>query len=306
MDSTLQREIREAAARRAAAAAAAPQEQVGWDVNLKGLSRRFTQPFVFRLAAADGGPWEGTPGAAGGDPPPAEGSCAGAAAAAGELRIAQNAAGIGTTVYTAAIAAARYLEHRYGPRGMRGLRVLELGSGTGIVGLVAAALGGNVLLTDLAGPVLDNLRANASAAAELIALAGGAAATAELRWGEALPAEVSDGGLWHAPDVILAIEVIYEREWVRPLFATLCAAAASGTEVIWAHDTRGRPGVALFRELCAGGALRFDPVPDAAAHPAYRCAHVNLLSGRRGEAGGLPLPCPPDPAAAKPPAAPPE
>ncbi|KAJ8600267.1 hypothetical protein CTAYLR_000625 [Chrysophaeum taylorii] len=77
--------------------------------------------------------------------------------------------GTGSTVWDAAIVLAKYVD----TLDLRGLRVVELGSGTGLVGLVAAAGGARVLLTDLP-ECLDFLRANAK----------GTAAVAELAWGE--------------------------------------------------------------------------------------------------------------------------
>ena len=58
--------------------------------------------------------------------------------------------GTGATVWPAAHVLAKYLEKRWPPSegGMRGLRVIELGAGTGAVGLAARALGAQVTLTD--------------------------------------------------------------------------------------------------------------------------------------------------------------
>lgn len=83
---------------------------------------------------------------------------------------------------------------------MRGKRVVELGAGTGLVGLVCAALGASVLLTDLAQglPLLQrNLRRN-----------GGDVKAKELRWGlEAAAAAMPQGC-----DVVIGCEVIYQHD----------------------------------------------------------------------------------------------
>ncbi|GAQ81676.1 methyltransferase family protein [Klebsormidium nitens] len=69
--------------------------------------------------------------------------------------------GLSFQLWPAAEALCHYLETAYGTISgrLQGLRVLELGAGTGLVGIFAAQLGADVILTDLPG-VLENLRAN--------------------------------------------------------------------------------------------------------------------------------------------------
>ncbi len=58
--------------------------------------------------------------------------------------------GTGATVWAAAHVLSKYLEKEYGRVGLAGKRVCDIGAGTGVVGFVAAALGGTVTLTDQA------------------------------------------------------------------------------------------------------------------------------------------------------------
>ncbi|BGP19473.1 hypothetical protein JCM10213_006293 [Rhodosporidiobolus nylandii] len=115
-------------------------------------------------------------------------------------------------------------------------RILELGSGTGLVGLSAAAVlsrlsprsGSSVTLTD-GGPepaaVLDNLAANVAANAE--SLAGVEIKVEQLDWREFLPPS-SPGGQGRQPrqeeryDVLLAADVAYEPGMAEALHAAVC------------------------------------------------------------------------------------
>jgi predicted nicotinamide N-methyase len=57
--------------------------------------------------------------------------------------------GTGAAVWPCAVVLSKYLEKKYAADSqMQGINVIELGSGTGCVGLVAAALGAHVILTD--------------------------------------------------------------------------------------------------------------------------------------------------------------
>ena len=96
-----------------------------------------------------------------------------------------------------------------------GRAVLELGAGLGLVGLALDKMGAaRVLLTDLPRqlPLLQHNRlANLPAR--------GAVGCCALSWGEPLPQSVRDSS-W---DLVVAADVVYEREWVEPLAATIAA-----------------------------------------------------------------------------------
>lgn len=99
----------------------------------------------------------------------------------------------------------------------RPLNILELGTGTGIVGIVAAiTLGANVTVTDLPR-VVPNIQFNANANAGVLAANGGAVNVAALRWGHADDVEVIGRDL----DLILASDVVYHDHLYEPLLQTL-------------------------------------------------------------------------------------
>ncbi|CAM9963416.1 unnamed protein product [Pylaiella littoralis] len=77
--------------------------------------------------------------------------------------IQQDVADVGSVVWDAEVLLAHYLDQAYGPQ-LRGMRVLELGAGTGLAGIVAARLGASVVLTDqskILPTLVRNARANA-------------------------------------------------------------------------------------------------------------------------------------------------
>ena len=117
--------------------------------------------------------------------------------------------------------------------------LLELGAGTGLVGIAAAAvLGVDVLLTDLPG-IVTNLARNADVNADNISFRGGSIAVAVLDWSK--------------PEDVRFVDGIDDSEPARPV------KAASRT---WKHN------------LEAGGSASLV----VAADPIYSTEHPRLLS----------------------------
>ena len=134
-------------------------------------------------------------------------------------------------------------------------RVVELGSGTGIVAISAAALGAHAIATDLATalPLLEhNIVQNKSA----FDTAGGSCAAEVLCWGEPPPEHL------RSPDFVLASDCIFAKELVEPLIRTLrylCCASSSAdscTTIIICNEERessgNRAAELAFAEMCTG------------------------------------------------------
>nr|XP_056707099.1 protein N-lysine methyltransferase METTL21D [Euleptes europaea] len=155
------------------------------------------------------------------------------------LRVAQRAGGgPGVVVWDAALVLARFLDksaaHRPAPPGRR-LRLplrrkaaLELGAGTGLVGLVAACLGANVTVTDLE-EVQDLLKMNIEKNQHLVT---GSIQAKVLKWGE----EVTD--FLPAPDYILMADCIYYEESLEPLIKTLKDLSGPETLILCCYEER--------------------------------------------------------------------
>ncbi|KAJ3349297.1 Methyltransferase-like protein 21A [Allomyces javanicus] len=127
-----------------------------------------------------------------------------------------------------------------------GARVLELGSGTGVAGLVAARFTENITLTDGHPGVVKVLAENAASNAPH-------ARVAQFDWNWAL-GEGDDraAGFRGCADVVLAADVIYEPAAVAPFAAAVKAACAKegATEVVVVLPMRVRYAneVQLFEE----------------------------------------------------------
>lgn len=99
----------------------------------------------------------------------------------------------------------------------RPLNILELGSGTGLLGISAAVtLGAKVTVTDLPH-VIPNLQFNVDANAAVLAANGGVINVAPLRWGEEEDVKL----IGNEFDLILASDVVYHDNLYEPLLQTL-------------------------------------------------------------------------------------
>ena len=176
-------------------------------------------------------------------PPASAVAAAASAALRPSLTIVQanNVGSTGGALWTAGLALSRYLEHAHAVS-LRGQRVLELGCGTGLAGLVAAALGANAVLTDIAS-VLPLLQSNVDCNAAAVAAGGGTAEVAELTWGTT-PIAVDYGASF---DLIIAADVIYEPAHVPLLLGVLQELLDGGAPAaLVGFDRRGRHGLKTF------------------------------------------------------------
>ncbi|XP_066513265.1 protein N-lysine methyltransferase METTL21A-like [Hoplias malabaricus] len=133
-----------------------------------------------------------------------------------------NRLGVAAVVWDAAVVLCMYLE--LGHVDLKGKTVIELGAGTGLVGIVAALLGAKVKITDRK-PALEFLSANVR---ENIPLdLQGAVQVSELTWGEGLELYPSGGY-----DLILGADIVYLEETFPALLRTLEHLSSESTEVL--------------------------------------------------------------------------
>ncbi|XP_077477193.1 protein N-lysine methyltransferase METTL21D [Stigmatopora argus] len=141
---------------------------------------------------------------------------------------------VGCVVWDAAIVLAKYLETKqfYDPSSgvniWAGRRVVELGAGTGVVGLMAATLGAHVSVTDLED-LQSLLRVNIHDNQILIS---GSITAKVLKWGE----DVS--GFLPPPNYILMADCIYYEQSITPLVKTLKLLSGPETCIICCYEQR--------------------------------------------------------------------
>ncbi|XP_006629367.1 EEF1A lysine methyltransferase 3 [Lepisosteus oculatus] len=163
-----------------------------------------------------------------------------------ELRICQEfsaSLGVAAPVWEAALCLCRYFEEQQFD--FAGRRVIELGSGTGIVGILAARLGAAVTLTDLPH-ALPQLQRNVSANQPSPC------------WPHPPSVRALSWGLDHAHfpsdwDLVLGADIVYARDTYPLLLATLRHLCQQGAVLYLASELRQEHGTPEFlTELLPG------------------------------------------------------
>ncbi|KAF7271548.1 hypothetical protein GWI33_015579 [Rhynchophorus ferrugineus] len=105
----------------------------------------------------------------------------------------------------------------------------ELGAGVGCVGLTAACLGANVILTDLP-EIIPLLERNVLLNIEYVKNNKGKTDVIPLPWGTNV--------LKEKPDIILLADCIYYIQSIEPLICTLRNACKEGTQIFISQEIR--------------------------------------------------------------------
>ncbi|XP_036957289.1 EEF1A lysine methyltransferase 3-like [Acanthopagrus latus] len=149
--------------------------------------------------------------------------------------------GVAAPVWEAALHLCRYLEEQAVE--LRGKRIIELGAGTGVVGILAARLGAAVTLTDL--PLtLPQLQANVSANMPPSGWLTTPPTVLPLSWGED---HVNFPSNW---DLVLCADIIYLPETYPLLVETLAHLCKNGAVVYLSSKMRKEHRTPYFYEGC--------------------------------------------------------
>ena len=162
----------------------------------------------------------------------------------------------GRTVWDAAIVLAKYME-KY-PAAIEGKRILELGAGTGLAGLAAAALGARVDISDLEYclPLIEaNIKKTATATETARAteneggsIGGGVAVARALDWTH--PNFESPRDVY---DIVLGADIVWLEHLVAPLVSVMEELLLLNTrlKILLAHQTRSAATDAVLFDLLA-------------------------------------------------------
>ncbi|KAI0723442.1 putative methyltransferase-domain-containing protein [Earliella scabrosa] len=169
--------------------------------------------------------------------------------------------GCGGIAWPAGEVLANYIVHR---GSLEGRNVLELGSGTGLVGLVAGVLGARVWITDQA-PLLDIMKQNVR-----LNKLESCVTVAELNWGEPIPPDIPK------PDLILAADCVYFEPAFPLLVQTLTDLVTDkSTDVLFCYKKRRKADKRFFTLLKRD--FTWEDVSDDPRREVYSREAISLL-----------------------------
>jgi len=197
---------------------------------------------------------------------------------------------VGCVVWDAALVLCRYLELLYGRdkesneyndksslQGLQGKGVVDLGAGTGAVGVVAAALGAAAVVTDrpLLLPLMQyNVSQNTQVSKLCKAL--------PLEWGDVKQADAVKQALSPARvDLVTVADCVYYNEAIGPLVESLCHLCSESTTVLCCYEERDLGGKAkmqeeFFQKISAYFSIK--EIPTEEQDPHFSCPEIRLFS----------------------------
>lgn len=194
------------------------------------------------------------------------------------VEIDQEPAGdTGVVVWDAALVLAKYLEMK--PALVKDKRVVELGSGTGAVGLAAAALGGSVMLTDLEEN-LNLLKHNVNKNQDLRLNVEAAV----LEWGDS--DMIKDLLARMKIDVVLVADCVYYEESLDSLVRTMSELSGPQTNVLVSYEDRdSEEKIRLQKKFSDLMKAEFtcEEVEADQQHPDYTAPDIHILVYRKKE-----------------------
>ncbi|KAG8452076.1 hypothetical protein GDO86_004027 [Hymenochirus boettgeri] len=150
-----------------------------------------------------------------------------------QLIIQESIEGYAGVVWPAAKALCHYMEDNRNEFNLRDKKFLEIGSGTGLVSIVACILGAQVTATDMPN-CLGNLRYNLSRNTRGKCLHD--PKVKELVWGQDLELNFPKSSFLY--DYIVAADVVYHHTCLDGLLDTMKHLCQPGTQLIWANKFR--------------------------------------------------------------------
>ncbi|WVQ70537.1 hypothetical protein IAR50_000056 [Cryptococcus sp. DSM 104548] len=155
--------------------------------------------------------------------------------------------GCGGVTWPAGEVMSRYLVYRHvsEPEKLKGKKILELGSGTGLVGLVTAMIepSSEIWITDQA-PLLDLMETNTRSN---LGEENSTVHVAEFNWGEPVSSSIPIEDI----EVVLAADCVYSEPAFPLLVQTLCDVAPLGKniEILFSYNKRRKADKKFFAML---------------------------------------------------------
>ncbi|XP_019965025.1 protein N-lysine methyltransferase METTL21A [Paralichthys olivaceus] len=169
--------------------------------------------------------------------------------------------GVAAVVWDAAVVLCVYMEQMQ----LKEKHVIELGAGTGLVGIVAALMGAKVTITDRAS-ALDLLSTNVKS--NLPPDREGSATVSELTWGQSLD-RYPAGGF----DLVLGADIVYLEDTFVSLLQTLEHLCSDSTVVLLACKIRYERDtnfLSMFRERFRVEEVHYDQERDIHIYKAWK------------------------------------
>ncbi|KAL3891239.1 hypothetical protein ACJMK2_003502 [Sinanodonta woodiana] len=192
------------------------------------------------------------------------------------IKINQSKIGdVGCVVWDAAIVLSKYLETDDfdGGKLLKGLKVIELGSGTGAVGLMAGSYGADVTMTDLP-EFIPLIQLNIDTNKHLFVTKVTAAA---LPWGRLQDIEENC-------DIILLADCIYYEDSLEPLVNTIDQLCSDRTTVYCSYEERSignNPEVERKFFKLVRQKFDVEEIPQDRHDPHFRSGDIHIMKFRK-------------------------
>ncbi|KAL6056106.1 Protein N-lysine methyltransferase METTL21A, variant 2 [Balamuthia mandrillaris] len=179
------------------------------------------------------------------------------------------------------IVLAKYLEKKSeeGCNELKGKRVLELGSGHSLLGIVSFLLGAReIVITDYPQPsIMELMQHNVDQNLKGKDLSN--LSICPLIWGEKDMIDAAKPNY----DVILAAELLYDEETIEPLLQTIAELSDRDTKVYMTHQEHGSKASALFLQKVGDHFETVRHIPLSEQHPSFKAENVGftLLTHKR-------------------------
>ena len=182
---------------------------------------------------------------------------------------------VGCVVWDAALLLAKYLDFNSERLALRSAHVVELGAGTGFCGLMAAALGARVVITDLSYCVdimQRNVRKNKHLVEDKVKVE-------EFDWSQTDPNNDKFFGLnLEEINLILVSDCVYYEQSVEQLLQTMVWLSSKGATVLLSYEERDdkRELIDKFFKLMRNK-FKVIEIDSQELHPEYRSSDLHLL-----------------------------